>query len=102
MKITDVRLSILENVNSKSRMPSLVQVPNLHRTQYTHEWAAQDKPVQQHFIEVRTDEGVTGRCTTTMTPSQVDLLRPQVIGANPLHREYLYQKLHKGTRWVYQ
>jgi len=37
-----------------------------------------------------------------MTPLQVEVLRNQVIGADPFHREYLYQKLHKGTRWVYQ
>ena len=53
-------------------------------------------------MQVLTDEGVEGICTTTMTPEQVDILRIQVLGENPLECERLYQLLHKGTRWVYQ
>jgi L-alanine-DL-glutamate epimerase-like enolase superfamily enzyme len=102
MKITDVKLYVLEDPANKSATLKLVQVPNLHRTQYTHAWVARDQPARQNFIEVSTDAGVTGRCTTTMTPAQVDILRLQVVGTDALHREYLYQKLHKGTRWVYQ
>jgi L-alanine-DL-glutamate epimerase-like enolase superfamily enzyme len=102
VKITDVKLYILEDAEHKSNAAKLVEVPGLRRTQYTHQWTSSDQPVRQHFIEVRTDEGVSGRCTTTMTPAQVEVLRHQVIGIDPLHREHLYQKLHKGTRWVYQ
>jgi L-alanine-DL-glutamate epimerase-like enolase superfamily enzyme len=61
-----------------------------------------DRPARQAFIEVSTDEGIAGRCTTGMTPAQVEILRNHVVGENPLHRERLYQMLHKGTRWVYQ
>lgn len=102
MKITDVKLYVLENPQQKGRALKLVQVPNLLRIQYTHQPTANARPAQQNFIEVQTDEGVSGRCTTTMTPTQVEILRNQVLGENPLHREHLYQKLHKGTRWVYQ
>jgi L-alanine-DL-glutamate epimerase-like enolase superfamily enzyme len=102
MKITDVKLYILEDAEYKSNAAKLVEVPGLRRTQYTHQWVSSDQFIHQHFIEVRTDEGVSGRCTTTMTPAQVEILRRQVIGIDPLHREHLYQKLHKGTRWVYQ
>lgn len=102
MKITNVKLYILEDPNQKGRSLKLVQVPNLLRTQYTHVPTASERSTQQHFIEVQTDEGIIGRCTTTMTPTQVEILRNQVLGENPLHREHLYQKLHKGTRWVYQ
>ncbi|MCL5995247.1 MAG: hypothetical protein M1546_04240 [Chloroflexi bacterium] len=102
MKITDVKLYVLESASKKSITPRLVQVPNLLRIQYTHTWDPADRSAQQNFIEVCTDAGVSGRCTTTMTPAQVALLRHQVIGEDPLQRERLYQKLHKGTRWVYQ
>ena len=102
MKITDVKLYVLESASKKSITPRLVQVPNLLRIQYTHTWDPADRPAQQNFIEVFTDAGASGRCTTTMTPAQVALLRHQVIGEDPLQRERLYQKLHKGTRWVYQ
>jgi L-alanine-DL-glutamate epimerase-like enolase superfamily enzyme len=102
MKIADVKLYVLEDAAQKGRLPQIVQVANLHRIQYTHTWTATDRPAQQSFVEVITDDGVSGRCTTTLTPAQVELLRQQVLGADPLHREHLYQKLHKGTRWVYQ
>jgi L-alanine-DL-glutamate epimerase-like enolase superfamily enzyme len=102
MKITDVKLYILEDPKQKSRVLRLIQAPNLHRIQYTHTSLAGDRPAQQAFIEVSTEEGITGRCTTNMTAAQVAILRQQVLGENALHREHLYQKLHKGTRWVYQ
>jgi L-alanine-DL-glutamate epimerase-like enolase superfamily enzyme len=102
MKITDVKLYVLENPDQKARSLQLVQVPNLRRIQYTHRASAKEQPARQHFIEVFTDEGVSGRCTTTMTPVQAEMLRTQVLGEDPFHREHLYQKLHKGTRWLYQ
>jgi L-alanine-DL-glutamate epimerase-like enolase superfamily enzyme len=102
MKITDVKLYVLEDPANKGSMHKLVQDPNLHRTQYTHVRVARDQPVRQSFIEVSTDAGVTGRCTTDMTPTQVEILRLEVVGTDALHREHLYQKLHTGTRWVYQ
>jgi L-alanine-DL-glutamate epimerase-like enolase superfamily enzyme len=79
----------------------LEQVPGLRRTQYRHR-GLREGPARQHFIEVMTDEGVSGRCTTGMTPEQAAIARRHAVGENPLHRERLYQLLHKGTRWVYQ
>ncbi|MFN8443002.1 MAG: enolase C-terminal domain-like protein [Caldilineaceae bacterium] len=102
MKITNVTLYVLEDPKQKGRTLKLVQVPNLLRIQYTHASSSSERAAQQHFIEVATDEGIVGRCTTTMTPTQVEILRNQVLSENPLHREHLYQKLHKGTRWLYQ
>jgi L-alanine-DL-glutamate epimerase-like enolase superfamily enzyme len=102
MKITDVKLYVLEQPGQKANGLKLVQVPNLLRIQYTHQWSPSNRPAQQGFIEVFTDQGVNGGCTTGMTPVQLEVLRNQVIGADPFHREHLYQKLHKGTRWVYQ
>ena len=102
MKITAVKLYILENPAQSGRALKLIQVPNLRRIQYTHTGLPGERPAQQSFLEVSTDEGVTGRCTTNMTPAQVEILRNQVLGEDPLHRERLYQLLHKGTRWVYQ
>jgi L-alanine-DL-glutamate epimerase-like enolase superfamily enzyme len=102
MRITDVKLYVLESPELQGRALKLVQVPNLPRIQYTHTSLASNQPARQNFIEVQTDEGISGRCTTTMLPHQVEILRAQVSGENPLHREHLYQKLHKGTRWLYQ
>lgn len=102
MKITAVKLYVLEHPERKGSGHKLVQVPNLHRTQYTHKGLPSDQPAQQAFIQVETDSGITGRCTTTMSPTQAAILRNQVLGEDPLDREKLYQMLHKGTRWVYQ
>jgi L-alanine-DL-glutamate epimerase-like enolase superfamily enzyme len=108
MKITDIKLYVLEQPNPRpGRAFRLVQVPNLHRIQYTHTYTGQSddelRPVRQAFVEVQTDEGIWGRCDTrTLTPDQVDILRHHTVGEDPFHRERLYQMLHKGTRWVYQ
>ncbi len=102
MKITAVKLYTLENPAHPSRVLKLVPVPNLRRIQYTHTGLPSKQFAQQNFIEVETDAGFTGRCTTTMSPHQVEILRNQVLGEDVLHRERLYQMLHKGTRWVYQ
>ena len=59
--------------------------------------------LREHIVEVRTDEGVTGRVpASTMEEFQVDLVRSIAIGENPLHRERLYQMFHKGSRSVYR
>ncbi len=102
MRIVDVKLYLLESLEQKGRVLKLVQVPNLLRIQYTHTAAPSHVAASQKFIEVITDEGVSGRCTTNMLPHQVEILRQQVLGEDPLQRERLYQMLHKGTRWLYQ
>lgn len=103
MRITDVKLYVLERPEEKSGGHQLIQVPSLHRIQYTHRGVAGGQPVRRSFLEVHTDEGVIGRCDTGMIgPAQLDILRRHVVGEDPFHRERLFQMLQKGTRWVYQ
>lgn len=104
MKITDIKLITLEDPERKSGYVKLYQVPDLRRIQYTHgsKMLPSDRNLRQSFLKVITDEGVEGMCTCTMNPEQVETLRHQMIGENPLNKEGLYQMLHKGTRWVYQ
>lgn len=112
MKITDVKLITQElpEGGGPGRIPQLVQVPGLHRIQYRAGVDAEREPIvtppskpRERFVEVRTDQGITGRVTaSTMDEYQVDLVRSMAIGENPLHRERLYQMFQKGTRWVYQ
>jgi L-alanine-DL-glutamate epimerase-like enolase superfamily enzyme len=102
MKITGVTLHVLENPDVASRALRLERVPHLARIQYTHRAVPDRAPVRQHVLEVTTDHGIASRCTTTMQPHQVETLRNQVSGENPIDRERLYQKLHQGTRWLYQ
>ena len=102
MKITAISLYVLEADGQRSRSLKLIQVPNLRRIQYTHTSTPASQPMNQNFIEVVTDEGISGRCTTSMQPHQVEILRNQVLGEDVRQRERLYQMLHKGTRWLYQ
>ena len=103
MKITAVELHILEDPSQPQGTFKLREVPNLRRVQYTHgsKSIPTDRKQRQHFLKVKTDEGIAGGCTTTMTPDQVDIMRNQVLGEEPLHRERLFQMLHKGTRRCY-
>ncbi len=102
MKIVEVKHIVLQSETAKASGHRLVEVPGLRRTQYTHAGIRREHPARQSFLEVCTDEGIWGRCTTTMSPAQAQILRDNVLGEDPLHRERLYQKLHKGSRWVYQ
>jgi L-alanine-DL-glutamate epimerase-like enolase superfamily enzyme len=101
MKITAVRLHVLENVAGGGRANLIVRVPELQRIQYTHK-GVRDGAARQHILEVETDGGIVARCTTTMRPEQVAIIRRHVIGGDPLEREHWWQLFHKGTRWVYQ
>jgi len=103
MKITAVRLFVLEAPEEKTGMSlKLAQVPNLRRIQYKQTRVPNGRPLRQNFIEVETDDGRVGRCTTFMLPHQAEILRTQVLGEEVTSRERLYQMLHKGTRWLYQ
>ncbi|MCC7360290.1 MAG: hypothetical protein IT317_12475 [Anaerolineales bacterium] len=103
MQITAVRLFVLE---APEQPPGhdlqLAPVPNLRRLQFRQTRVPGGRPPRQNFIQVETDDGRVARCTTLMPPPQVALLRAQVLGQDPHRREYLFQMLHKGSRWVYQ
>ena len=103
MKITDVKLRTLEHPSLTQSRHRLVQVPGLRRIQYTHGGIVTSEPMQQHVLEVETDEGITGRIApTSINKDQLGILKTHVVGESPFARERLFQMLHKGTRWVYQ
>ena len=103
MKITAVKLYILEHPDRKDSGHKLVQVPNLRRIQYTHKGLPSDQPAQQTFIQVETDAGITGRCTTTMSPYTGRDFAGAGVGRR-IHwiGENYTRCCTKGTRWVYQ
>ncbi|MCY3763514.1 MAG: hypothetical protein OXH50_19895, partial [Gemmatimonadetes bacterium] len=70
MKITEIKMVTLElpEGGGPGRMPQLVQVPGLRRIQYRAGHDPARTPVEtphskprETFLEVRTDEGITGR-----------------------------------------
>ena len=112
MKITEIKMVTLElpEGGGPGRMPQLVQVPGLRRIQYRAGHDPDRAPVEtphskprETFLEVRTDEGITGRVpVSTMDGYHLGIVNSMALGENPLHRERLFQMFHKGTRWVYQ
>ncbi len=112
MKITEIKMVTLElpEGGGPGRMPQLVQVPGLRRIQYRAGHDPDRTPVEtppskprETFLEVRTDEGITGRVpVSTMDAYHLGIVNSMALGENPLHRERLFQMFHKGTRWVYQ
>ena len=104
MKITDVKVTVVELPGSGSVL-QIVPVPDRRRLRYTHQRIATAGQNHELFLRVLTDEGIEGVCTASspgMTRDRLELLKTQVVGADPLKREELWQRLHHGTRWVYQ
>ncbi len=108
MKISDIRAHVVEIPGRTATVLRLGQVPGLRRTQYTHHGQATQRPLYQYILRVQTDEGVEGLCTIEPpnivgdVAGMVELLRVNVLGEDPFAREYIFQKLHLGTRWLYQ
>ena len=108
MKITKVKMSILE-MDGTDQYYDLIKLRGQRRERWLHHTVpAREKQRYEYVLHVETDEGVTGVCTTPgdghtgLHPADVPQLQALVVGEDPLKREYLYQKLHQGTRWVYR
>jgi L-alanine-DL-glutamate epimerase-like enolase superfamily enzyme len=104
MHISDVKVIVVELPGS-AHLWQIIPMPDPHRLRYSHRAVAGAQRSYEMFMVVRTDDGIEGVCTCStpdMTPQRLEVLRLQVLGADPLRREELYQKLHRGTRWVYQ
>jgi len=106
VKITDIVIQVLELPGRSTRIWRLEQVPTVNRIQYRHGSVSVERPAQQMLLRVQTDEGLEGLCTLDAPISDpaltADLLRVNAVGEDPFKREHLFQKLHLGTRWVYQ
>ena len=106
MKISDVR--ILAVPTGPVTVHKIIQVPTVKRTQYTHTRSDLTADSHTYILQVDTDTGITSfmdihpQSLTGHPKNMAALLRTNVLGENPLAREYLFQKLFLGTRWVYQ
>lgn len=101
MRITEVKAIVVE-LPARARRLEIVQVPDPFRLRYTHRDVGSDRAETETYLVVRTDEGIEGICTGAPAPAVMEVLRTQVLGTDPLRREDTYQRLHHGTRWVYQ
>ena len=74
MKITGVKLLVLEQPKGYSGRSGVEQVPNPHRIEYSgggSSGSGKGRP-RQHFIQVDTDEGISSRCTTDMPVAYIE------------------------------
>src|SRR5258708_1963749 len=107
MKITNISVTVVDH-GQPGRIPRIIPAGTPRRLRYTNEWQPTKRTgFESHelFLRVQTDEGVEGVCTCSspeLTTRQVEILKAAVIGLDPLRREDIYQRLHLGTRWVYQ
>ena len=106
MKITGIKIALFE-VSDLNRLFDLVLLDGMQRDCWIHRHTSSG-PGHAQIMRVTTDAGVEGVCTVTQRTlgdigeTLLAQLRHLAIGENPLYREKLYQKLHTGTRWVYQ
>lgn len=109
MKITDIKLSILESP-VEDRIFGLHNVPGMARTRWTHN-TVRTRPGYVEVLHIHTDEGIEGVCSAQGVSGEVgasplkdalEQMRELMVGENPLARERIYQKLHTGTRWIYR
>lgn len=104
MRITDLKVIVVE-LSDRARQLQIIPTGSGRRLRYSHHAIPSPNPSHEMFLKVSTDQGIDGVCTCSspeMTPAVLDVLRTQVIGSDPLRREEIYQRLHRGTRWVYQ
>src|SRR5471030_711203 len=104
MRITDLKVVVVE-LSAPGRSLEIIQTGDPRRLRYTHRATPTPERARELYLRVLTDEGIEGVCTCSypeLTPTVLEILKAQVIGADPLRREEIYQKLHRGTRWVYQ
>jgi L-alanine-DL-glutamate epimerase-like enolase superfamily enzyme len=104
VRIVDVKVTVVELSGTRSVL-EIIPVDDPRRLRFTHRPRPVEGTPHELFLRVLTDEGIEGVCTASsmgMPKERLELLKAQVIGADPLRREELYQKLHHGTRWVYQ
>jgi L-alanine-DL-glutamate epimerase-like enolase superfamily enzyme len=108
MKITDIKLHVLEVPGHKKGVHQIVQVEGLRRIQYTHHGRRTEEPAHELILRVMTDEGIEGLYTVDQSTYTgevgyiIELFRENVVGMDAFDRERIFQKLQLGTRWVYQ
>lgn len=104
MQITNITLTIVE-MDGPAQIPLLVPVPAVGRIRYVRQGSIPASgPCYERFLRVFTDSGIEGVCTAStpeFTPQLLEMLKAQVLGADPLCREALYQRLHLGTRLLH-
>jgi L-alanine-DL-glutamate epimerase-like enolase superfamily enzyme len=106
MKITAVKVQLLRQDRPRPVREMFV-IPGQARVQFDRRARQGDQPAHLALIRVQTDAGIEGLCTAFYTwgPAEafaetfLDAFRHELVGSDPLDREYLYQKLWFANRF---
>ncbi len=106
MLIKEVKIHLLE-MEGKRPIRTMFVIPGQLRSQFDRRATPGKEPNQLCFIRVITDAGIEGWCTAFYTwgPARafaetwLDAFRHELVGADPLDREYIFQKMWFANRF---
>lgn len=106
MRITDVQVFLLKLDHTRPQREMFI-IPGQMRAQFDRRARPGTDPQHLALIRVVTDAGVEGYCTAfyTFGPARafaetwLDAFRHELVGMDPLDREYIYQKLWFANRF---
>ena len=106
MLIKEVKIHLIE-MEGKRPIRTMFVIPGQLRSQFDRRATPGHEPNQLCFIRVITDTGIEGWSTAFYTwgPARafaetwLDAFRHELVGADPLDREYIFQKLWFANRF---
>lgn len=106
MRITSVNIQLIQ-LDRKRRMREMFIIPEQLRWQFDRRSTPGEEPEILCLIRIGTDAGIEGWCTSfyTFGPARafaetwLDAFRHELLGVDPLDREFIYQKLWFANRF---
>jgi L-alanine-DL-glutamate epimerase-like enolase superfamily enzyme len=106
VKITEVKINLIQLDNNRPQREMFV-IPDQMRVQFDRRARPGSDPQHLALIRLLTDAGIEGWSTAFYTFGPVrpfaetwlDAFKPELVGLDPLYREFIYQKLWFANRF---